>query len=157
MSFKDIQGGQGNLLVNLCSYATDGTPIPKQRFKLGEVKDLSAKLEIKSTTIRVLGEFADIPLATGGAYSGECTVYKTNSSALQILKIIKETGMVPEFEMEILSYAGMSTKPTGKHESVTLKGCLIDGLDLVSLSAENNPTERKYGFKFVDAEINNMY
>ena len=135
-----VSGSQGEC------YITIGT----RRYNFMSLKSIEAKVEKQKEKFAVLGKTGKVNKTTGWEGTGSLSYYLNTSIFATMAAELKNTGKDTYFEIQITNDDTASDVGT---QTVVLKNCNADSIDLAKLDPESKALEGETGFTFDDFEI----
>lgn len=135
-----VSGSQGE-----CYLTING-----RRYNFMSLKSIDAKAEKLKEKFAVLGKTGKVNKTTGWEGTGNIKYYFNTSVFAEMALELKNTGKDTYFEIQTVNEDASSD--VGK-QTIVLKGCNADSIDLVKLDPESKALEGETGFTFDDFEI----
>lgn len=135
-----VSGSQGE-----CYLTING-----RRYNFMSLKSIDAKAEKLKEKFAVLGKTGKVNKTTGWEGTGNIKYYFNTSIFAEMALELKNTGKDTYFEIQTVNEDASSD--VGK-QTIVLKGCNADSIDLVKLDPESKALEGETGFTFDDFEI----
>ncbi len=135
-----ISGSQGECYIT----------INGRRYNFMMLKSIEAKVEKQKEKFAVLGKTGKINKTTGWEGTGSLAYYFNTSIFAELAEELKNTGKDTYFEIQITNRDESSD--VGE-QTIILKNCNADSIDLAKLDPESKALEGETGFTFDDFQI----
>ena len=135
-----VSGSQGECYIT----------INGRRYNFMSLKSLDAKVEKTKEKFAVLGKTGKINKTTGWEGTGSLAYYLNTSIFAELALELKNTGEDTYFEIQVTNEDAGSD--VGK-QTVILKNCNADSIDLAKLDPESKALEGETGFTFDDFDL----
>lgn len=139
-----VSGSQGECYIT----------INGRRYNFMSLKSIEAKVEKQKEKFAVLGKTGKINKTTGWEGTGSLNYYFNTSIFADLALELKNTGKDTYFEIQITNEDLSSDVGA---QTIILKNCNADSIDLAKLDPESKALEGETGFTFDDFEIQKRF